>query len=206
MGCALLLTGASKSPKASYLSSLENKVVAEQNLARTDPKGYAKYLRRHRATFRGNMYKDRGGQRVQSKEGVKAVDEAIRFLEKQKPLEPLKPSKALSLAAEDHVKDTGRKNLTGHTGSDDSQPSDRVERHGTWKGMVSENISYGLRKARDIVMQLIIDDGVPDRGHRTNIFTPGARYTGVNCGLHREYKRMCVIVYAGGIEEGGRAK
>jgi uncharacterized protein YkwD len=35
---------------------------------------------------------------------------------------------------------------------------------------VGENISYGTTKPREIMIALAIDDGVPDRGHRTTIF------------------------------------
>jgi hypothetical protein len=47
------------------------------------------------------------------------------------------------------------------------------------------------------VQDLLIDDGVPDRGHRRNIYEPSARFVGVACGLHPRYGGMCVIVQTG---------
>lgn len=61
--------------------------------------------------------------------------------------------------------------MIGHKGSDGSQPFDRAQRYFDSISLYGENIAYGSSKiAIDVLTQLIIDDGVPDRGHRTNIF------------------------------------
>jgi uncharacterized protein YkwD len=112
-----------------------------------------------------------------------------------------KPSRGLTLAARDHVKDIGPANVVGHNGTDGSRPIDRIERHGSFRKICGENIHFGETDARNIVMQLIIDDGVPGRGHRTNIFNNKFKVCGVAIGPHKSYGSCCVIDYAGGFSD-----
>ena len=108
----------------------------------------------------------------------------------------LLPRRGLSLAARDHVADTGPKGIIGHTGSDGSTMAQRINRYGTWRVGASENISYGLNTARDIVVQLLIDDGVAGRGHRINIMNENSRFIGIAAGSHTRYSFMCVQNFA----------
>lgn len=185
----------------SYLSQLEYEVVLETNAARTDPKGYAKHLETLREFYKGKYLMIPGETTLITVEGVEAVDEAIKFLKKASPLPALKPSKGMSLGARDHVMDQGPTGGIGHGGSDGSSSAERVSRYGNWLKTVGENIGYGEKTARRIVMQLIIDDGVTSRGHRDNIFQEAFTVTGVAFGPHKVYGKMCVITYAGGFKE-----
>ena len=178
-------------------SILEQEIVREINLARQHPKKYALFLERQKPYYVGKFIKRPGEPSILTNEGISAVNEAIRFLKSAKPIAPLKLSNGMSRAAMDHVKDQGKRGTLGHQGSDHSSPGDRVNRYGTWRLAVGENISYGRGKARDIVMGLIVDDGVPSRGHRENLFDPRYRLVGVACGQHKTFRVMCVIDFAG---------
>lgn len=183
-------------------SGLAGGVLAEINLARTDPKGYADFLREFRRQFRGNTFRQPGSSTlVQTAEGVRAVDEAIRFLGRQKPLPPLAWSEGLAAAAAELAVDERESGEVGHQGRRSGSPRERIERHGRWQGLIGESIGYGPDKARTMVMQLVIDDGVPDRGHRKSLFTPAYRAAGVACGPHPRYGSMCVIDFAAGFTE-----
>ena len=61
-----------------------------------------------------------------------------------------------------------------------------------------ENLAYGSIDAKDAVIQLIIDDGVADRGHRTNIFLSGYLEMASFFGTHTYYRtEMCQNFVAG---------
>ncbi len=162
------------------------------NLARTDPAAYAQRLRTHRRLYDGEVFREPGAIPIRTEEGVAAVDEAIAFLERQTPLPPLATNDILRRAAADHVADQGPRGLLGHAGSGGSTFIDRIVRHGG-PAAGGENISYGSETGEAVVIQLIVDDGVADRGHRTNIFRPGYVSAGAACGPHTAYRYMCVI-------------
>jgi len=171
---------------------IEAAVLAEINFARTRPQDYAEQLRAYRKLFKGKIVWYPGNpDGLRTSEGTKAVDEAIRFLERQAPLPPMGPAPLLARAAGDHVREQGPRGATGHISADGANPSMRVQRRGGG-AYVAEVITYGPPSAVEVVRQLIVDDAVPGRGHRKALFAAEMRYAGVACGPHKGYRVMCV--------------
>lgn len=173
-------------------------VIDEMNRARAAPQAYARELEQFRSRFYGRIVREPGEpyDRI-TVEGVRAVDEAIAALRRQRPLPPLERAAALALAAADHVHNQGASGLQGHVERDGTTPLDRVLRRGANPYEMGEVIAYGPRTASAVVRELIIDDGVMDRGHRAAIFNPAYTRAGASCGMHRAYGVMCVVDFAG---------
>jgi uncharacterized protein YkwD len=188
VACAWLLNAIS----AAHAEPLADGVLHELNFARTEPAAYARVLEREAESARSAAshfaYEERD-----------ALEEAIDFLRAQRPLPPLQPNSRLGAAALDHAVGQGRTGGFGHVGVDGASLSDRLHRHGVWASLAAEDISYGYRTPRDVARQLIVDSGVPSRGHRNNIFEAAYKVVGVGCGRHARYGAICVIDFAGAL-------
>lgn len=177
-----------------YMEPLEREILDELNLLRTDPQAYTKHMEKMLGWYDGKLMRRPGGlPPIKTIEGEPALREAIDAVKATKGMGGLRPSKSLSLAAEDHVRDQGPTGQIGHRGTDGSNSYRRMTRYGTSHGLSGEVIGYGWTDARDIVIDLLIDDGIADRGHRINILDPTYRLAGVACGPHRVYGIMCVV-------------
>ena len=146
--------------------------------------------------FDGKLLERPGRPLLRTEEGAAAVREAIDALGAHQRAPVLRWSQGLAGAAADHVRDQGPIGGLEHRGTDGSSPAQRAERRGRWFGAMAENIAYGDNPARQVVIQLLVDDGVPDRGHRDSILDPRWGTECVACGPHREYRQICVMDYA----------
>jgi uncharacterized protein YkwD len=182
-------------PAAAVRSTPEEQaVVREMTKIRMFPREYAKYLRALGDRFDGKLWRLRDHLPIRTEEGRAAVLEAAEFLETVRPIPgALAFSERLHDAARDHVLDQGPSGQTGHVGTDGSQFFQRIRRHGQGGQLLGEVISYGNETPRMTVIQLVIDDGVPDRGHRKNIFNPEFQVAGAAIGYHRGYGAMTVV-------------
>jgi len=168
-----------------WAANLDRSVLDEINYARTHPAEYAR-----------DLLGSRGEDGQYGARDPRALEEAVDFLERQRPLPPLAADRALALAAGELTAAQGPRGLTGHAGADGSSPSERLHHRGVWRSMTAEAISYGYSTAEGVVRQLIIDEGVSNRGHRMTIFDPNLQIAGARCGRHAVYGYMCVIDFA----------
>ena len=110
-------------------------------------------------------------------------------LKKAKGLPPLFPEKDLTAIAQGHAVRSGEKGTTGH-----NEFKKRFEPlMGDPYMHVAENCSYGYERAIDIVLSLLIDEGVKSLGHRNNILAPDFNSVGVAIRPHKSYRVNCVM-------------
>jgi uncharacterized protein YkwD len=194
---------ASDAKSADEGSTSSRAVIRELNLARQNPALYATFVEELRGRMNGNVMILPGSTRIRTKEGTGALDEAIRFLRSAQPQGPLALSPGMSRAAADHCADQASGGF-GHAGRDSSHADARIARYGTFGGCWGENISYGKASARDVVLALIIDDGLPARKHRKNIFNPSFNFAGAAFGRHARFGTVCSMDFAGSYAERGQ--
>ena len=177
----LLLPGIGQS------QSREDEVLKLLNVVRTNPQGFInshvkEYLKEN------NLTKNRYAQSL------------ISDLKKCAKMGALKTSKALTDVAQLHALDMGTSGMVGHTSSDGTTFSERLRKQGKAGGMIAENCDYGNEEPLDIVMALLIDDGIKSLGHRKNILEPHYQWIGIAIEKHKTYRVNCVMDFAEKVE------
>jgi uncharacterized protein YkwD len=188
-------------PASAFLSAAENEILAEMNLARTQPQQYAAYVEEFKKYYKGQRLLLPGSRPIVTNEGLSAVEEAITFLRAAKPLPALEPAEPACLAARDHAADMIKNGIVGHIGSDGTKPNDRVDRYGKWLGAIGEAIVYQMDTPRHIVIGMIIDDGTKSRGHRNDLFSENYKVAGLSISEQNAGGQICVIDYVGGFSK-----
>ncbi len=142
---------------------------------------------------------------IKTREGGKAIEEAIAVMSQQRPIPPLSWSFELHLAADEHATDAGENGLIGHVGSNGQPMADRVRSKCAYSGYLSENIEIGSKTAEEIILSLLVDDGLPSRFHRHNILSDNLAWVGIGVNPHIQYEFITVITYAEKIQVPGAA-
>ena len=185
----------------------ERDMIYEINSVRSNPKSYLQYLqpmlasatdklrtlgtgdKNYSLTFTSSTKNGKEIRTVDTTwhyvntEEVKALETLIDDLKKLKPLSVLKPDSGIYNAAKKHANDQkAHKWKLMHTGSDGSDPWDRIVSFSPAMSFGNENIAGNSKKmstARDIVIQLLIDEGIPGYGHRYNLLN--SAWTHIAC-------------------------
>jgi uncharacterized protein YkwD len=185
--------------EATFLDATERGIAVALDGLRREPPGFAARLRAHRARFAGTVVTVPGEELpLQTVEGVAAVDEAIAAVRRSGARSPVVVSPVLSAVAREHARVIGALGTLDHESRDGSPPHVRMDRVGSVEGQSGENIATGYRDGEMMLLSLVVDDGVPDRGHRLNLLEPAFRVVGIGCAPHRLFRTVCVVDLAAG--------
>ena len=189
------------SNKVDY-QKINDEVYNYINKARQEPGWVAEELGKIKKYYKDKEYRNPAlGFHLLTDEGVAAVDDAITYLKNDIfPQKILNRSPALEKAAQKLADHLGPQGLTAHSAPEFSMET-RVKAQINETGAIAENVSFGWADPKEIVLQLIIDDGVATRGHRKNIYENNFDKIGIASGLHQTYQHCCVIDFHGKAKE-----
>lgn len=163
------------SDASTTMSSQENDMIAEINLMRSNPNGYAKYVEDYITQVQNDDMLDA----AYKAEEISSARELINELKSMGPLSILKPHEGLHQVGVKHGEDVQGQGMIGHRGSDGTMPWDRVRRDTELKDG-NENLVAGGGSVRESLMILLVDSGIPGRGHRKTLFEPKWTHVGIS--------------------------
>ena len=162
--------------EVNYLNDEEKKVILVMNMARHDGPLFVRTLL--------DRYVEEN--QVENSSYLRSLRKDLNNVE---GLIPMHPEKDLTSAALGHATKSGEAGRVGH--QDFNKRFDPLM--GNPYTHVGENCSYGYETAMDIVISLLIDEGVKEQGHRKNILSVDFNSVGVAIRPHKTYRINCVM-------------
>ena len=159
-----------------YLTEEEQKVVLFMNMARFDGPLFA-------STFLDAYVAE---NQVENSSYLRSL---YKDLKKISELTPFQVEGDLTSVAQGHADLSGRTGHVGHKNFNKRFEPLRGNPYTAW----AENCSYGYKDAVEIVITLLIDEGVKGEGHRNNILNEEFNSVGLAIYPHKTYRTNCVI-------------
>jgi len=179
--------------KKKLSDSIEIQLLKEHNKIRNSPSIYISILKEAKKLFRKNnvlhFYNEMPFRTI---EGSETINEAINFLSNQKPLKNFILSSELIKSCKDVSNELGKNGIVNHS----KNLPQYIEKYCEWGGMLCENLDFGTKQAQNIMIKLLLCDGIKQRFQRLNIFKPELKYIGISQNSHIKYGICTVIHYA----------
>ena len=176
-----------RSNPASYLQYIEPMLETSKKVLKNSGKGSKNYSLTYRTTTKDGKETTTIDTtwHFTNEEEVRALSTLVADLKKLKKLSVLIADSGIYHAAQKHARDQDAHNWKlFHTGSDGSSPWDRIMQFSPSMSFGNENIAGRggmVTTPRDLVIQLLVDSGIPGYGHRYNLLDP--QWTHVACVL-----------------------
>jgi len=165
------LQRANTAVRSNNLSKEEKLIILYTNLARMDGSKFC------------DLYVSPLSQKDPNNSYIKSL---VTDLNSVKDLPMLYPNDILIKAAQYHSKDLSSCEDIGHDSSDGTPFHKRLMKFG-YKKPCGENVAGGRHDALGVVLDLLIDEGIPDVGHRKNILNKNYNAIGVSRDTHPKY-------------------
>lgn len=152
---------------ANYMRAEEKSMIDEINLLRSNPAAYIPYVEAYIEDIKAGR---------SFSQSPAAAYELIDELKRTGPLSMLQATECLYRAAEAHGQEAVLIGRSEHQGEDGSWPWDRVRRACPNMQDGNENLVGGPSDIRTAMLLLLIDDGIPNRGHRRTLLKADWKY------------------------------
>ena len=157
------------SNNTAYMKPVEKQMVDEINLLRNNPSGYVRHVLDY-----VNEQRRTGGFPISQS----VVNELVSELNALSRLSTLQPSECIYNIARKHGEDQKPLGDVNHRGRDGLSAYERITKACPSLSDATENLVAGPSSVRESVIILLIDEGIPNRGHRRALLNPKWRYVG----------------------------